>query len=75
MTTVPSENILRLRKLTKEICSSENQDEYKDIVLQLKEILEEGNEELGNTKTMKKRVKCYESMYLTFTKLLDNAFK
>lgn len=72
MTTVPSENILKLRELTEQICNRENQDEYKEIVLQLKDILDDGKEEIANSKTVKTKVKCYESMCMTITKILSN---
>ena len=72
MTTVPSENILKLRALTEQICSRENNDEYKEIVLQLKEIVNEGVEEISNSKTVKTKVKCYETMCMTITKILNN---
>jgi len=71
MTTVPSENILKLRELTEQICIRENNDEYKEIVLQLINILDEGKEEIANSKTIKNKVKCYESMCITITKILD----
>jgi hypothetical protein len=72
MTTVPSENILKLRELTDQICNRENHDEYKEIVLQLKDVLDDGKEEIANSKTVKTKVKCYESMCMTITKILSN---
>lgn len=72
MTTVPSENILKLRELSEQICSRENQDEYKEIVLQLKDVLDEGKDEIANSKTIKTKVKCYETMCITITKILNN---
>lgn len=72
MTTVPSENILKLRKLTEQICSTENNDEYKDIVLQLKEILDGGKDEIAKSKTIKTKVQCYENMCVTITKILND---
>lgn len=72
MTTVPSENILKLRELTEQICNGEHTDEYKNIVLKLKNILDEGAHEITKAKTIKSRVKCYESMCVTFTNLLNN---
>lgn len=72
MTTVPSENILKLRELTEQICSGEHNEEYKTIVLTLKNILAEGAHEITKAKTIKTRVKCYESMCVTFTNLLNN---
>ena len=72
MTTVPSENILKLRKLTEEICNRESNNEYKEIVLKLKSIVDDGIDEISSSKTMKTKVKCYESMCMTITKILNN---
>ena len=72
MTTVPSENILKLRELTEQICTRENHNEYKEIVLQLIDILDDGKEDIANSKSVKTKVKCYESMCMTITKILSN---
>ncbi len=72
MTTVPSENILKLRELTEQICNRESNDEYREIVLQLKNIVDDGIDEISNSKTMKTKVKCYETMCMTITKILNN---
>lgn len=72
MTTVPSDNILKLRELTDKICNRETNDEYKEIVLKLKEIVDEGKDEIANSKTIKTRVKCYETMCITITKILND---
>jgi hypothetical protein len=75
MRTVPSENILKLRKLTDEICNSESRDEYKEIVLNLKSFLIEGDVELSKYKTIKHKVKTYENILTSFTKILNTAVK
>lgn len=72
MTTVPSENILKLRVLTDQICSKENHSEYKEIVLELKGILDEGKNRIAKSKTIKTKVDCYETMCMTITTLLNN---
>jgi hypothetical protein len=72
MTTVPSENILKLRILSDEICSRQNNDGYKEIVLNLKNILDSGKKEIISLKTIKTKMKCYENMCVNITNILDN---
>ena len=56
----PSENIIKLRALTEEICKRESHDDYKEIVFQLKEIVNGGKEEIASSKTIKNKDRCYE---------------
>jgi hypothetical protein len=72
MTSVPSENILKLRELTEKMCLRDSDIEYREILLRLKEIVDSGKDEIHNSKTTKTKVKCYESMCLTITTILDN---
>ena len=72
MTSVPSENILKLRELTEKMCMKESEIEYREILLGLKQIVDSGKDEIHNSKTTKTKVKCYESMCLTITTILDN---
>jgi len=72
MTTVPSENILKLRKLTHEICSKQNNDGYKGMFLNLKNVLDSSKKEIISLKTIKAKMKCYENMCINITNILDN---
>jgi hypothetical protein len=73
MKSVPSENILKLRELTNQICEEENSEiEYKKVVKQLKNIVEEGVIEIEKTTTPKTKMKCYENMCATIKTILNN---
>lgn len=73
MKNVPSENILKLRKLTDQICDLDKKDdEYKLIVKQLKNLVDNGVEEIKSSKTNKSKIKCYETMCATITTILNN---
>jgi len=73
MKNVPSENILKLRVLTDQICEEENSEiEYKKVVKQLKNIVEQGVIEIERTTTPKTKMKCYENMCITIKTILNN---
>lgn len=67
--SVTSENIIKLRALSHKITVN---DEYKLIVQQMKEILEEGKKNIDEYKTPKTKVACYENMCLSIMKLLQD---
>lgn len=71
-TNIPSENILKLRKLTEKIDKQKKTDDYESIVKQLKEIVDEGKSVIEQSKTEKTKIKCYETMCATITNLLTN---
>ena len=72
MNGVPSENILKLRELNQKLTSeSEHPDEYKKIVDELKEIVEYGKQEIIDTTTATKKIKCYENMCSRITMILN----
>jgi hypothetical protein len=66
-----SENILKLRELTKELTKAEA-DEYKDIVIQLKTIVDNGQGVIESADCTQSKIKCYESMCMSITALLKN---
>lgn len=72
MKTVPNENIIKLRELADEMCVAEYSDNYKQIVLRLKMIMEEGKSSISNSKSSKNKVKCYEEMCIKVTSILNN---
>ena len=72
MKSVPSENILKLRELTNKLIDKNINDEYKDIVIQLKKIVDEGKHKLEHTESAQSKIKCYETMCSTITNLLTN---
>lgn len=72
MNNVPSENILKLIELTDKMCIQDNDDQYKAIVIKLKEIIENGKGEVQKSRTIKNKIKCYETMCVTITNVLTN---
>jgi hypothetical protein len=72
MTSVPSENILKLRELTEKMCTSISNDKIIDLV---QDIIDEGVEEVVNSKTDKTKIKCYETMCYKITNILTSIKK
>ena len=70
-TIVPSENIIKLRELTKKI-SHETPDNYEIIVKKLKDVVDEGKTKIINSENTESKIKCYESMCTTITNLLTS---
>jgi hypothetical protein len=72
MSTFPSENILKLRELTNKICDVQNNEDYREIVLEIKDVINEGSKEINNSKSIKSRIVCYEKMCETLQNILKN---
>jgi hypothetical protein len=72
MTSVPSENILKLRELTEKMCATIPNDKIIDLV---QDIIDEGVEEVVNSKTDKTKIKCYETMCYKITNILTSIKK
>lgn len=70
MNSVPSDNILQLRKLSEKLCKTEEDDVYKKIIFELKKIVESNKCEIEKNNAIKEKVKCYETMYRAITNLL-----
>lgn len=71
MNSSPSENILELRRLSAKLCEVNDFDNYKEIIIEVKKVVETSKAELAENKTPKEKVKCYENMCTTITKLLQ----
>lgn len=69
MNNVPSENILRLIELTDKLCLD---DEDRFVIAKLKEIIEYGKSEVLKSRTLKGKIKCYETMCGSITNVLNN---
>ena len=69
--SVPSENILKLRELTERL-TNEKTDNYMVIVKQLKEIVENGKHTIEDSIDPESKIKCYETMCTTITKILTS---
>ena len=73
MKSVPSENILKLRELTEQICSHENSEvEYKKVIKKIKSIVEQGVVKIEKSTTPKTKMKCYENMCATIKTILNS---
>ena len=70
MKSVPSENMLALRKLTDDL-SKEDLESYKDLIMELKSIFYDSQLIINETKNSKTKIMCYENMYTTITSLLN----
>lgn len=57
----PSENILKLRKLTEQICNVEPAGDC--IIEKLKTAIERGTDEILSSKTERTKLKYYEKMF------------
>lgn len=57
----PSDNILKLRKLTEQICDIEPTGDC--IVKKLKDAIEKGTEDIMSSKTERTKLKHYEKMF------------
>ena len=70
MNNTPSDNILELRRLSAKLCEV-NDNNYKDIIVEVKNLVETGTCEITQTKVPKEKLKCYENMCANITKLLQ----
>ena len=70
MKSVPSENMLALRKLTEEL-SKDDLDNYVDLIKELKGILYDSQLIINDSKSSKFKIKYYENMCSTITGLLN----
>jgi hypothetical protein len=65
----PSDNILKLRKLTEQICNIEPTGEC--IIETLKILIDKTNEEILVSKTEKTKLKHYEKMFSQIKKIIN----
>lgn len=72
MTSVPSENILKLRELTEKMCTAVPNDK---ILYLVQDIIDEGVKEVVKSKTDKTKIKCYETMCYKITNILTSIKK
>jgi hypothetical protein len=71
MNSVPSENILKLRELTDKLCSMNGSYDSKEVLFKLKYIMSENKKQIDTIKTEKTKLKCYENLYDTMFKILN----
>jgi hypothetical protein len=57
----PSENILKLRKLTEQICNVETSEE--DVLEKLKNVIQKASDNILSSKTERTKLKYYEKMF------------
>lgn len=70
MNSVPSDNILELRRLSEKLCKTDEDKDYKEVIVEMKKIVESSKSEIEKNNTPKEKVKCYESMCAAITNLL-----
>ena len=68
--SVTNDNLIRLKKLSEKLCEAPN-DEYKNIVKELKKVVDEGHLIIEESVTTKSKIKCYESMCFKITNILS----
>jgi hypothetical protein len=66
-----NENLLRLKELTETLCDTAPSNEYANILAQLKNIVDEGKTKVESYTTTNSKIKCYENMCVTITKILN----
>lgn len=66
---LPSDNILKLRKLTEQICSVEPSGDC--IVDKLRSAIEKGTEEILSSKTERTKIKYYEKMFSEIKNIIN----
>lgn len=71
MTSVPNENILKLRELTKKICSTTSDFDYKAVVDELKKVISEGKVVIEKSESNETKIGCYESMCVAVMKIIN----
>jgi hypothetical protein len=64
----PSENILKLRKLTEQICSIEPDTDY--VLNEIRTIIDSCTEQIISSKTEKTKLKYYEKMFSEIKKTI-----
>ena len=58
---LPSDNILKLRKLTEQICNIEPSEE--DVIEKLKNVIQKTSDSILSSKTERTKLKYYEKMF------------
>jgi hypothetical protein len=71
MTSVPNENILKLRELTNKICNSKSDYDYKSIVDELKQVISEGKVVIEKSECNETKIGCYESMCVAVMNIIN----
>jgi hypothetical protein len=60
---LPSDNILKLRKLTEQICNIEPSEEEEDVIEKLKNVIQKTSDSILSSKTERTKLKYYEKMF------------
>ena len=68
---VPSENILKLRELTKMMADQPN-NTYEVVVRKLKKVVDDGKKTVNESLSPQNKIKCYEEMCMVITNILNN---
>jgi hypothetical protein len=65
----PSDNIIKLRKLTEQICGAEPFEE--DVVDKLRNVIQKASDNILSSKTEKTKLKYYEKMFLEIKTIIN----
>jgi hypothetical protein len=66
---LPSDNILKLRKLTEQICDIEPSEE--DVIEKLKNVIQKTSDGILSSKTERTKLKYYEKMFLEIKTIIN----
>jgi hypothetical protein len=72
MEIAPSENLLKLRELSEKLYAIERDDDIKEIMNDIKMVLESSKKEISVNSAPKEKIRCYEKMCTSITNLLQN---
>lgn len=68
---IPNENIMKLRLLSAKLCGVDD-TKYKKVVDEMKTIITNSKQVLGEASTNKTKIHCYEVMCVEIMELLKN---
>lgn len=67
-----SENLIKLRALTEKICETPQREIVENLIGQIKEIIDHGQDTVSKTKSLGSKIKCYEEICDKITNILTD---
>lgn len=71
MIMTKNENLIRLKELTEKISKQNPNDEYKNILIELKKIMNEGQEKIQELNDSDNKLACYKNICSTINNFLN----
>lgn len=71
MIMTKNENLIRLKELTEKISKQNPNDEYKNILIELKKIMNEGQEKIQELNDSENKLTCYKNICSTINNFLN----